>query len=221
MPQTTPTPSPITAFDFSASSIPAEAREILDYWFADGLALGWPSQDLMKRWFTGGPAVDDDIQHRFGALVGKALGGGLTDWEVEPAARLALIILLDQFTRNVHRGSGEAFKGDARAQSLVLQTLDAGEDSALPPVARVFLYMPLEHAENLALQARCVACFTRLLADAPQALRKTLQGNLDFAVQHQKIIQRFGRFPHRNQAMGRASTAEEIEFLVNGPRFGQ
>lgn len=189
---------------------------------------GWPTQDLGGRWFGGGAALDQDITTRFGAQVALAVDGGLRDWEepqdrdgAQPLARLALVILLDQFTRNVFRGTGRAFAGDARAQRLVLDMLARQADQALPWVARVFTYMPLMHAEDAALQAQCVACFARLQADAPDALKPRLQGNLDFARQHQDIIARFGRFPYRNAAMGRASTPEEEAFLLKGPRFGQ
>ncbi len=189
---------------------------------------GWPTQDLGTRWFGGGAALDQDITTRFGAQVALAVDGGLRDWEQtdeldgpQPLARLALVILLDQFSRNVFRGTGRAFAGDARAQRLVRDMLARQADQALPWVARVFTYMPLMHAEDAALQGECVACFARLLADAPEALKPRLQGNLDFARQHQDIIARFGRFPYRNAALGRANTPEEQAFLLKGPRFGQ
>ena len=131
------------------------------------------------------------------------------------------IILLDQFTRNVFRGSGQAFAGDALAQQLVLQTLADDADLELPWVGRVFMYMPLMHAENLALQNECVTRFEQLVTDAPPALKERLQGNLDFARQHRAIVEQFGRFPYRNAALGRASTPEEQVFLTTGQRFGQ
>ena len=149
------------------------------------------------------------------------MAGGLQDWEAQPLDRLALVILLDQFTRNVFRGTGQAFAGDARAQQLVRQTLARHEDLPLPWVGRVFLYMPLMHAEDLALQDECVARFARLLADAPETLKPRLQGHLDYARQHQDIIARFGRFPYRNAALGRLNSPEEETFLHTGPRFGQ
>lgn len=214
---TEPTPAPTSA---SASNA-ATPAQVLDFWLGDGLAKDWPSQDLGKRWFGGGAELDADIGARFGAAVQQAVAGGLQDWEQQPRTRLALVILLDQFTRNVFRGKPQAFAGDARAQRLVLQAIAAGEDLALPCVGRVFLYMPLMHAENLALQDECVARFNRLIADAPEALKQRLQGNLDFAHQHRDIIASFGRFPYRNAALGRADTGEEQDFLLKGPRFGQ
>lgn len=195
--------------------------DVLDFWLGDGVQLGWPTQDLGKRWFGGGAALDEEIKTRFGDRVRQAVAGGLPDWEPQITSRLALIILLDQFTRNVWRGSAQAFAGDARAQALVLRTLAQKGDLQLPWVGRLFLYMPLMHAESPALQTECVAQFTQLLQSAPQHLKERLQGNLDFARQHKEIIARFGRFPYRNAALGRTSTDEEDKFLANGPRFGQ
>ena len=131
------------------------------------------------------------------------------------------MVVLDQFARNVFRGTAKAFAGDGRAQRLASDTVASGEDLQLPWVGRVFMYMPLMHAENLALQEECVRCFTRLATQVPARLHAGLQGNVDFAIQHRDIIARFGRFPHRNQTLGRGSTAAEEEFLRSGPRFGQ
>lgn len=195
--------------------------DILDFWLGDGLAQGWPTQNLDKRWFRGGAALDEEIRAHFGADVLRAVGGALQDWEGQAQSRLALVILLDQFSRNMFRGSAQAFAGDARARQLTLQTLAADEDRQLPWVARVFLYMPLMHAEDAALQQECVARFSQLLAEVPASLKPRIQGHLDFAREHQGIITRFGRFPYRNSVLGRASTAQELNFLKNGPRFGQ
>ena len=196
-------------------------QAILEFWFADGLQTGWPTQEMKAIWFGGGPALDGRIKAAFGAQVLQAVEGGLAAWEDQPLSRLALVLLLDQFTRNVFRGSPRAFEGDARAQRLVTDALANAWDQQLPVVCRVFLYMPLMHAENLTLQNECVSRFAQLVADAPDALKAQLQGNLDFARQHQDIIARFGRFPYRNAALGRSSTADEDTFLVKGPRFGQ
>jgi uncharacterized protein (DUF924 family) len=196
-------------------------QNVLDFWFGDGLALGWPSDDRGKLWWGGGAELDMQITTRFGALVKEALAGGLLPWEMPETSRLALVILLDQFTRNVFRGQAEAFAGDARAQCLVRQALDVNLDRKLPWVGRIFLYMPLMHAENEALQNECVRQFRLLRDEVPEALRERIDSNLKFAEEHRNIIARFGRFPHRNQAMGRTSTPEEAEFLKTGPRYGQ
>lgn len=198
-----------------------ESDEVLRYWLGDGIERGWPSQDLGPRWFGGGRDVDREIESRFGALVRKACSGGLRDWEHAPLRLLALVIVLDQFPRNMFRGSAQAFQGDARAERLVSGALERGFDDRLPWVGRVFLYMPLMHAEDLALQRRCVECFEALRRDVPQRLQPEIDGNLRFARSHLEIIERFGRFPYRNAALGRDSTEAERQFLKDGPRYGQ
>ena len=197
------------------------AQDVLSFWLGDGLLYDWPSTDHSSLWFGGGTTQDEQIRNRFGALVDEALSGGLADWEATVNTRLALIIVLDQFTRNVYRGQARAFAGDPRAQQLVLQTLTMGQNTLLPRVGRVFLYMPLMHAEDLALQDECVARFTHLLNTATPERREALASNLRFAQQHRDIVAQYGRFPYRNAALGRENTPAETEFLKNGPRFGQ
>jgi uncharacterized protein (DUF924 family) len=199
----------------------AHPQDILHFWFGDGLSLGWPSDDRSALWFRGGPALDTRIREDFGDLVELALGGRLTEWEASVSDRLALVILLDQFTRNVHRGQARAFAGDGRAQGLVLRSLALEEDHDLPVIGRVFFYMPLMHAESPTLQDECLLKFDQLHRQSPPELQQKLQGNLQAAAEHADIVRRFGRFPHRNAVLGRESTAEEAAFLQNGPRFGQ
>ncbi|WP_439587911.1 DUF924 family protein [Hydrogenophaga sp.] len=203
------------------SSNPAGAQDVLDFWLGDGLQLGWCSDNRDELWFGGGPELDASIRQRFGPLVAQALAGGLGDWEPHMETRLALVLLLDQFTRNIHRGQPQAFAGDARAQRLVRDALATGLDRDLATVGHVFLYMPLVHAEDLASQDEAVARFQRLVDTSPPELRETLGRNLHFAKLHRDIVLRFGRFPHRNAALDRTSTAEELAFLKDGPRFGQ
>jgi len=176
---------------------------------------------MRKRWFTGGAELDSDIRRRFGAAVALAQAGDLIEWESEPSSRLALVLLLDQFPRNIFRGKAQAFAGDERAQKLVAEALAQGLDEQLPWVGRMFLYMPLMHAEDLALQEEGVRRFGELAAAVPDDLRVALTSSLRFAEQHRDIIARLGRFPHRNNALGRTNTALEFDFLKNGPRFGQ
>lgn len=200
---------------------PETAMQVLDYWLGDALQRGWPSQSRSALWFGGGKEQDQAIIQRFGTLVEQALDGDLEDWEVSPLGLLALVILLDQFTRNMFRGQGRAFAGDGRATALVHDALQRGWDLKLPGAGAVFLYMPLMHAEDLALQDQCVSRFEALLARSPAERQQDLQGNLAFARQHRDIVARFGRFPYRNAALGRPSSAQEAEFLRDGPRFGQ
>jgi uncharacterized protein (DUF924 family) len=194
---------------------------VLEFWLGEGYASGWPSRDMGKQWFGGTPELDRQIADRFGAQVAQALAGGLGQWEADPLDRLALVILLDQFPRNIHRGKAEAFAGDERAQQLVRDALAQGMEQPLPWVGRMFLYMPLMHAEDLPLQEEGVRRFRQLAAEVPGDLRVTLESSLRFAEQHRDIIARLGRFPYRNNALGRTSTALEFEFLKDGPRFGQ
>lgn len=205
----------------STHTLPPAALPVLTYWLGDDPLRDWPEPHRGDLWFRGGAEVDANIRTQFGPLVDEAVAGGLRDWEAAPMARLALILLLDQFTRNMYRGQARAFAGDARAQALTQRTLDAGEDDTLPRAGRLFVYMPLMHAETLAQQEACVACIERLHAGATGAVKDILADNLRYAVLHRDIVARFGRFPHRNAVLGRESTAAEIEFLKDGPRFGQ
>lgn len=204
-----------------SAALADDQRAVLDFWLGDGLLRGWPRKKMNDRWFGADVALDKEIGQRFGGLVDEARMGELNGWQAAPLPHLSLVILLDQFTRNIFRGRAAAYSGDNRAQELVRDALRDRLDQALPWVGRVFLYMPLMHAENLALQHQCVRCFEQLLAEAPAALHETLQGNLRFAKSHLDIIERFGRFPYRNAVLERSSSAAERNFFKSGPRFGQ
>jgi uncharacterized protein (DUF924 family) len=204
------------------------AQDVLDYWFgADPLA---PDQIplRMRMWFGGDePAEiravrDESLAERFGPLVRAAAARELDAWASSPHRLLALVLLLDQFPRNIYRGSAQAFAQDARALELVMAGLQTGADATLAPIERLFLYMPLQHAESVAVQDESIAAFRRLVGDAPAAQQALFNGCLQYAVEHRDLIVRFGRFPHRNAVLGRASTAEEIQFLQDGgSHFGQ
>ncbi|ARN73651.1 DUF924 family protein [Oceanicoccus sagamiensis] len=195
--------------------------DILRYWFAD-IGAGFEVTAQHKLWYSGGPAVDKAIERQFGGWVAQALEGELAAWQATAQGTLALVILLDQFTRNIYRGSAQAFAGDPLAQTLVKQGLRAGLDSQLTAVQRSFFYMPLEHSESIADQQTCVALFEQLLGEVPAAGKATIQSSLDFALKHRDIIAQFGRFPHRNEALGRGTTAQEQAYLSGGgARFGQ
>ncbi len=203
------------------TSLFPSAQDVLHFWFGDGLEPGARFEPRHEIWFGGGAELDQRIRERFGALVEQAIDGGLRDWEDPIHARLALVLLLDQFPRNVYRGQARAFAGDARAQRLTRQAFASGMDEPLATVGRVFLAMPLMHAEDIALQHESVQCFQHLLETCAPEQREMLAGNLQYAELHRDIVARFGRFPHRNAALGRPSTPAEIEFLRDGPRFGQ
>ena len=186
-----------------------DAAAILDFWFGPP---GDPGHTSARReWFVKDPAFDAAIAARFGTVIERALAGALAGWAgvpVQPLPALALVIVLDQFTRNVFRDSARAFAGDAQALATARALIDAGADRRLTGVQRQFAYLPFEHAEDLAQQRRSMQLFRQLGADEP-ALADLVQ----WAQRHHDIIERFGRFPHRNAALGRTSTPEELAFL--------
>lgn len=184
----------------------AQAQDVLDFWFLppDNLDYG----QSRVEWFRKDEAFDAHIRARFGALIDAAIEGGLRAWEATPHGALARLIVLDQLTRNVYRGTPRAFAGDAQALALAVALTQAGQDRLLPPMLRAFAYLPFEHAEDLAMQARAVELF-QLLSQAQPGF----DGMLDYAQRHQEVIARYGRFPHRNAILGRPSTPEEVEFL--------
>ncbi len=189
--------------DKSVPDRTATPADILDFWFG-----GWPPTDYRNAWFEKNPAFDEDVRQRFGPTIELALTGGLDHWRTAPEDALALILLLDQFTRNVFRDTPKAFAGDARALDTARAMVSVGQDKTLPPLARSFVYMPFMHSETLADQDRCVTLFEAFARETGN------DGNVRYAHAHRDIIARFGRFPHRNAILGRASTAEEQEFLT-------
>lgn len=196
-------------------------QAILDFWFGELDADGFCVEQRNKFWFRADAATDAVIRERFGLLVEQALAGQLDDWASSPRGRLALIVLLDQFSRNLYRGRPGAFAGDARARQLLNEGLALGHDRLLTPIERTFFYLPFEHSEDLDDQQRCVALFRALHDSLPERLRPRVQASLDHAVQHRDIIARFGRFPHRNRAFGRPSGPEERAYLADASTFGQ
>ncbi|QJD99949.1 DUF924 domain-containing protein [Massilia forsythiae] len=200
--------------DGPAQAVPAWAQEVLEFWFgAPGSAEAGQAR---REWFIKSDAFDALIRTRFGELIATALDGGLDDWEQGSAqAQLARILVLDQFTRNVLRGTPQAFAGDARALAAARRMVDSGLDQALAPLQRAFVYLPFEHAEDSAMQERAVALFAALATSSPG-----FDEMLDYARRHRDVIARFGRFPHRNEILGRDSTADETDFLRQpGSRF--
>jgi uncharacterized protein (DUF924 family) len=185
-------------------------EDVLTFWFGPP---GSPPLANAKRWFERDAAFDTEIATRFGELVKRAGAGELEAWRDTPTGALALVIVLDQFSRNLHRDSALAFANDPAARDVAKDVRARSLDRALPPVLRAFLYLPYEHAEDPALQEESVALFAELRAEAPPELAEYLDETLDYARRHRDVIARFGRFPHRNRALGRASTPAEIEFL--------
>ncbi|MDM5058226.1 DUF924 family protein [Aeromonas rivipollensis] len=189
-------------------------QPLLDFWFGDDSGDAPRAARQAPLWWGKNRETDALLAHRFGEQAQAAAEGELAHWAEVPVGRLALILLLDQLPRNIHRAMPAAFAQDARARDLCLRGLSLGADKALSPLARVFFYLPLEHAESREQQARSVALFEALAAEqADGPARETFEGFADFARRHQVIVERFGRFPHRNTILGRTSTPEEAEFL--------
>jgi uncharacterized protein (DUF924 family) len=195
-------------------------EEILSFWFGEDVQAGsW--QDKADIWFAGGPEVDNEIRERFGDAYVAAGAGKLSSWADRAYGRLALIILLDQYSRNIHRGKAEAFEHDPFALKLALDCVLEGHDRQLLPIERLFAYMPLMHAEDLDIQRQGLALFTAL-ADEARDDYPFLDKSVESAQEHYDIIERFGRFPHRNAVLGRDATPEEELFLAEGgATFGQ
>lgn len=183
---------------------------ILDFWFGPGPG---PSQEsFVRRWFAQDADFDSALRRRFGQAMEVALAGGLVSWEGTARGRLALILLLDQFTRNLGRHTAAAFAGDERAQRLARDMVDQGIDQTLTPDQRVFVYLPFEHGESAEWQKLSLKMYEQLAEQAGEKYRTQLA----YAEKHAVIIEKFGRYPHRNQALGRETTAEEKAFL-EGP----
>ncbi len=200
-----------------------EARAVREYWFGARPLTAQALERRMDFWFGAqSTGRDEEIRSRFGGLLERAAAGELDAWADGPRRRLSLILLLDQFPRNMFRGTARAFQYDAQALTLALTGMQSGADGALDFVERLFFYMPLEHAENRDVQDESVAAFRRLLAEVPAELHETFASTLSFAERHRSIIERFGRFPHRNAVLLRASTPEEEQWLKEGgASFGQ
>jgi uncharacterized protein (DUF924 family) len=183
-----------------------EPADVLEFWF--GPPELSDTEEITSRWFRKDPAFDREIGQRFGPLIERALADELKDWAWQPGPALARILLLDQFTRNVFRDTPAAFSGDALALAAARHMVAQAQDQSLPFLRRTFVYLPFEHAEDLAAQQESLRLFGRLAEEAP-----ALASYADYARRHHVIIERFGRFPHRNAILGRASTPEEAEFL--------
>jgi uncharacterized protein (DUF924 family) len=198
-----------------------EARGVREFWFGP---LPMSAETLNRRlrfWFGDESAEfrqrrDAELLRRFGGLLERAASGELAAWADGPRRRLSLIILLDQFPRNMFRGTARAFAYDAQALALTLSGMQSAADAALDVVERIFFYMPLQHAESREVQEESVAAYRRLLSEAPEELSGPFAAALRSAENHDAIIEQFGRFPHRNRVLGRESTAEEEQWLRSG-----
>jgi uncharacterized protein (DUF924 family) len=191
------------------------ADQILNFWFGNPTDPQGPYGQQRSVWFKKDAAFDDLIRQRFLPDYERAAAGDYTPWRSQPRSCLALILLLDQVPRNLFRGDARSYATDAEALAVAEAAIAQGHDQALIPVERLFMYLPLEHSEDLARQQRCVQLFETLVKEAPE-----LASTLDYAYRHRDVIARFGRFPHRNHILGRTTTPEEAAFLQQpGSRF--
>jgi uncharacterized protein (DUF924 family) len=195
---------------------PEVQQEILEFWLGDSE----PDFEEMDRritlWFEAAPEIDVDIASRFEAVFRAARNGELDGWKTTARGSLALIILLDQFSRNLHRGSERAFMSDAEALRICLEGVELGLDTELSIVERAFFYMPMQHAEKMSAQDQSVRMFEALASSCSDAIRPQMQRFLASARSHRTIVEKFGRFPHRNRVLGRQCTDAEREFLTVG-----
>ncbi len=205
-----------------ATPLPS-AQDVLSFWFGPKPHTARQLAQRMRLWFADPaapellPQTDELIGERFGTLIASAARDELSAWESSPRRRLALILLLDQFPRHVHRGTPAACAQDGKALSLAVSGMQFGADGALDPVERMFFYLPLMHAESLDVQEESLAAFRRLRDEAPTEMRPYFETALQSAQQHRDLIARFGRFPHRNRVLGRPDTAAEREWRAQDP----
>lgn len=188
---------------------------ILDLWFGKTEPGNVPPEKIQKMWWTPDRSLDSFLRQKYETDLKKAAAGELEHWKETSRGTLALIILLDQFPRNIYRGTPEAFSFDGMALSVAEEGIKKGYDRKLHPVMRIFFYLPYMHSEDPEYQERCVELFKMLESEFNdnEGIRSVISNSLDFAVRHKEVIDRFGRFPHRNEILGRKSTPEEIEFL--------
>ena len=183
---------------------------ILSFWFEDIATHPEKLGAQMKRWYSGGKLLDAEITQRFGDTVDALASGLAQTWAAQgPRQRLAAIIALDQFCRSIHRNSPKAFANDPLALRIATDAIANGDHKTLHPIERIFLFMPFEHAEDMAAQREAIRLFEALQADATDHTREAFKSALDYAHRHADVIQKFGRFPHRNDVLGRVSTPEE------------
>jgi uncharacterized protein (DUF924 family) len=186
---------------------------VLEFWIGALDANGIADAEHTRRWWTHDAAFDTQVSTRFGALHEAVARGEHEAWLASPRGLLAYVIVLDQFSRNMFRGSARTFAHDAQALRAALQGIARGDDRVLACDERTFLYMPLMHCEAVAHQDRCVDLFAALARSVAPAARERYVNYLEFAQRHRDIVNRFGRFPHRNAQLGRDSTADELAFL--------
>lgn len=198
---------------------PISPEDILTYWFGELESDTHIPDERLEFWFGKDTSTDYFIRQAYEPVLTAAASGDLAHWKDAPRSSLAWIVLTDQFPRNIYRGMPAAYELDPASQIQTLEGVEAGFDTQLRPLERVFYYLPLEHAEDLEVQERSVELFTQLRDEAPAEVREKFEHFLDYALEHRDVIARFGRFPHRNAVLGRESSPAEAEYLAAGGGF--
>jgi uncharacterized protein (DUF924 family) len=199
--------------------IDEQARQVLDYWLADAALSPEHASAQKKLWYRSNPATDADIDRLFGNLHAQAVNRDLEHWRSEPESCLALVIVLDQFSRHLYRGTSGAFAHDEQALEIAKA---CPAPKSLTFIGRAFLLHPFEHSENQSAQQESLKHFSELVEDADPLWRPMMENFLQHATEHQAIVLQYGRFPHRNELLGRESTPEEVDYIQSsGKTFGQ
>jgi uncharacterized protein (DUF924 family) len=213
MPSRRPIVDPRSRAQIDEPNMTADPRSVCNLWFGDDLDSPEAVAERQALWFSQDATFDDLIRRQFAELPDRAVAGELENWGTEPQRTLALTLVLDQFPRNLYRGIAQAFAYDAAALEVARDALSRQLDQQVHPLEAAFLYLPFEHAEDRASQARSVSLFRALAVRAPAALSGCFEEFLRYAEQHQDVIDEFGRFPHRNSVLGRPSTPTEVACL--------
>ncbi|MCZ6887044.1 MAG: DUF924 domain-containing protein [Gammaproteobacteria bacterium] len=194
---------------------------VIDFWIGAAATDREAAREQSQLWYHADAALDRNIEKRFGAAIELAGSGQLTDWEASPDGALAIVLLLDQFSRNANRGTAQAFAHDRAALEVAKRAIDAGYDRQVSVPGRAFMYHPFEHSESLTEQHRSIVLFEAFAADVDPLWRDFAESFLGYARGHREVVARYGRFPHRNVALKRANSADEHEYLKKGGNFGQ
>ena len=198
-----------------------DIQDVLDFWFQGCQEDSTKLDKASDRWYGGGAELDQEISDRFGELFDRACSDSLSSWADTADGALALVILLDQFSRNIHRKSAQAFAQDPMARAIVVRSCSNGLDQEMSTVGRLMFYHPLQHSEYLEDQEYGVEVVAQLLDSCPANWKDCVASSLRYFEQHRDIVKQFGRFPHRNKVLGRESSQEEQEYLKTANTFGQ
>ena len=199
-----------------ASSLAVRPNDIHRFWFQDCLTCPQELENRKTDWFGGGKSFDDTIRRAYCDLPDRALNDEFDHWQKDPLSVISLILILDQFPRNMYRGTARSFAYDDKARLVAQRAIDLGIDGKVHPLEATFIYLPFEHSEDPGDQVTSVGLFKRLAQNAPTEFREHLVSAVEYACKHQDILSNFGRFPHRNQALGRSTTVAEQAYLDSG-----